>query len=117
MKKEWLKDWHKEVGKEINLKGNTSTSKSIVVALGFSECDKKMKKGFQPVLFVYLIQNYGGLRGFRLTKEKYSAFPHEQEYLLMEGLNVKVLKIQEDVKIQNNHSDLQNFNGKSVTVL
>jgi len=99
MNKEWIEDWREEIGlqgeyegqsvegmlKYIPMHGSTSTSKSMDVALGFSKCGTKYDDNKQAVLFVYSIYNYGGFNGFRLNDKKYSVYPGEQEYLLMEG--------------------------------
>ena len=45
----------------------------------------------------------------------YSAYPHEQEHLLMEGTRVWVLAIEHDVKIVNEH--LPQYNAKTVTIV
>ena len=47
----------------------------------------------------------------------YSAYSHEQEYLLMEGFWVKVLKIEEGVVIENDIPALHDYNGKTLTVV
>ena len=39
--------------------------------------------------------NYSGYCGFRLNSEDYSAYPHECEFLLMDGIRFIVLKVEE----------------------
>lgn len=59
------------------------------------------------------MQNYRGISGFRLNNQEFSAHDHEQEFLLMEGLQVFVIKV-EDVKIDfSHHSSLQLTREKS----
>ena len=116
MNKEWIEDWRDEVGKEyIKLHGSTSTSKNLDVALGFSQCHKDFSSHQQPVLFVYSIRNYEGFDGFRLNSKRYSVYPGEQEYLLMEGFIVYVLGIEDKFTIKNKF--LAKYNSKTVTVI
>jgi len=78
--------------------GNTSTSSNLGVALGFSKCSiNDVKMTGKSVLFVFFFQNYGSFSGFRLNQPEYSAFPHEEEYLLMEGIEVTVLAVDENM--------------------
>ena len=51
----------------------------------------------KSVLFVFFFKNWWGFNGFRLNQPEYSAFPFEEEYLLMEGIPVRVLKVDENV--------------------
>ena len=96
MNKEWITGWREEVGKKwIPMHGSTSTSKNMQVALGLSLCHTNYSDNQQPVLFVYSILNYYGFPGFRLNSKKYSVYPGEQEYLLMEGFEVFVLKVED----------------------
>jgi len=85
--------------KSIPLHGSTSTSKNLDVALGFSKCDQDFEANQQPVLIVTSISNYAGLLGFRLNNKRFSVYPGEQEYLLMEGFQVFVLGVQDGFKI------------------
>ena len=85
--------------KGIPLHGSTSTSKNLDVALGFSKCDQHFEAHQQPVLIVTSIRNYDGFFGFRLSDKRFSVYPGEQEYLLMEGFQVLVLGVQDGFKI------------------
>ena len=90
MEKGWMTGWREDAGKSgedsfIHLPGCTSTSKNLDVALGFSGCHKNYSADHQPVLFVFSIRNWFGFNGFRLNDYKFSVYPQEQEYLLMEG--------------------------------
>ena len=96
--------------------GCTSTSKNLDVALGFSQCDTDYDaENKQAVLFVYSIRNYDGFSGFRLNSKRYTLYPEEQEYLLMEGFRVYVLEVEDGFKIKNQH--LSKYDAKTVTVI
>ena len=57
MKQEWISPYEDVVGgRAVRLPGNTSTSRSPMVALGFA-LDKE-KEGHEAVLFVILCRNY-----------------------------------------------------------
>jgi len=101
MNKEWIKDWvHLSLeGNSIKLTGITSTSKNLEVALDISKCDTKYEDHQQPVLFVYCVRNYDGFRGFRMNNSKFTAYPQEQEYLLMEGFQIYVAEVENDFLI------------------
>ena len=81
------------------------------------------KDGQESVLFVYMMQNYQGFPGFRMNHPDYSNFPEEQEYLLKEGIMVRILDIKRNMKIQNyvkNQKDgnkCANYNGKLITIV
>ena len=82
--------------------GYTSATKSVVIALNQSRCAQpQAPKDATPVLFVFLMQNYDSLEGFRLSNDSYSAYSYEQEYLLQACLNLHVLSIEKDVLIEN----------------
>ena len=98
----WFDAYLKKVGKKVNMPGTTSTSSNLGVALGFSKCSKNKKDIATPgksVLFVFFFMNWRGFKGFRLNQPVYSAFPFEEEYLLMEGIKVWVLRVNENVVI------------------
>ena len=50
-----------------------------------------------PVLFAICAHNYGGLDGFRLTDSRYSAYPGEKEFVMVEGVAMVVLGIEKIV--------------------
>ena len=107
----------------IMMKGNTSTSESLTVALNFAKTANPAKI---LTLFVTVIHNYSEKRpynGFRMNQLHYSAHPEERELLIMEGAAVAVLGIDEFV-VDNKqaHSEEEqelwdNINGKSITVV
>ena len=118
MKKEWTSEWEENVntGKEVNLPGNTSTSRSIKVALNFAKVPQQdSNTTTNSVIFVFLFTNYCGFPGFRLSDSRYSAYPNEEEYLLVEGCPVRVLQIA-DMVITNSHPAVARYNGKTITV-
>lgn len=41
------------------------------------------------------IQNYRNYPGFRMNKEDYTAYKHEEEVVLMEGIRMFVMKVEE----------------------
>ena len=99
-------DYYKnKLGRSVNLSGTTGTSSELSVALDQSRCGKMFKN--QPgksVLFVFLIRNYSFQFFFRANKPEYSPYPYEQEHLLMVGLMLSVVGIEENVVIQHNSS-------------
>ena len=113
MKNEWIEDWRKK--EELKIPGCTSTSKNLDVALGFSQCKKDYPADKQPVLFIFAINNNVGFSGFRLNSKRYSVYPEEQEFLLMEGFGVFILGIEDKMKISNKF--LPDYDGKIVTVI
>ena len=96
----WFDAYLNKVGQEVNMPGTTSTSSNLGVALGFSKCSTSIEDielTGKSVLFVFFFQNYTGFPGFRLNQPEFSAFPDEEVYLLMEGIRVRVLKVDENI--------------------
>ena len=106
MKPQWINGWREMVGRKVSkgkkknnyrpacvkLKGNTSTTKSFRQALlNLNSKDASLI----PVLFTITVRNYLGFHAFRINDERYTAHPYEQEFLLMEGIFVWVLKVEE----------------------
>lgn len=104
----WFYDYKHKVGQEIRMPGIISTFKNFDVALGLSKCSKKYD-GFEgkSVLFVFLNMNFKYYSGFRLNTPELSAFPHEQEILLIEGIKAKVISVDENIIINNKVKGLQ----------
>ena len=108
-----IDEWHKArdlvdgVGTPltVNMPGYTSCSESYRVALQFALNQSTFQSGANeaqasiPVLFVIACQNYMNFNGIRLVSHANSAYPAEQELLLMEGCEVHVLQIQRDFLI------------------
>ena len=63
------------------------------------------------------MRNYSGFAGFRNTDERFTAYTHEQEYLLVEGLKVYVLDVEPNVEFINTRAGLGRWNGAKVTVV
>ena len=102
MEQSWLEPFTKAVGREVlYLKGNTSCSRNPLVALGFA-LDKEPGSKI-PVLFMKCFQNRFGVEGMMMNSEAYSAYPHEGEFLLMEGIPFYILGIDNDVPVDNKY--------------
>ena len=71
----------------------------------------------KSVIFVFLIRNYEGFYGFRLSDERYSAFPAEKEFLLMEGFDVLIINVDNDYVIENKVPGFEAYNSKTVTIV
>lgn len=100
----------------IHMQGTTSTSESFRIALDFA---KTANPNLQPALFVTVIHNYWGFRGFRMNSELYTAHPEEKEILLAEGAKVAVLGV-DDVLIDNAWTGdpfWKDWNGKTISVV
>ena len=53
-----------------------------------------------------------------MTDKRFSAYSaDEQEFLLMEGIMVYVLDIEEGFEIRNDLEDLQKYHGNKITVI
>ena len=85
----------------VQIRGHMSANENYRIALNQIKRISN-REDAQQVLFVILMQNYAknGLGAFRLNGETYSAHPDEQEVLLMDGLPVFVLHI-EQVFVEN----------------
>ena len=92
MKKDWLEPYIKNVGKKVHLKGMTSTSKDVKVALGFALDEEKEQH--IAVLFMIGNQNFVGPNGIFMNHECYSSYPAESELLLQEGCPVHILSVE-----------------------
>ena len=116
MRPEWIADWSQKQGHIVNLPGCISTTRSVEMGLRYSYCHDKSRVGDEKsVLVVILLQNHIGFRGFRLNQPKYTPYPYEQEYLMMEGFEVKILNVDRDVSIDNGNVDV--FDGGVVTII
>lgn len=118
MNTDWIEDWRKQIGKnEIDLHGIMNTSKNLEVALNYTKCHTEYAAEQQPVLFVYSIRNYNHFSGFRLNDKRFTPYPEEEEYLLMDGFWIYVLDVEDNYEIVNKHKAFQKFNGKKITVV
>lgn len=105
----FIKDGHQEKPAYICMQGLTSTSQSLRTALSFGATQSKSRK---TVIFVMNIQNYAGFAGFRLNREEYSSHYYEKEVLLVEGIPMFVLGV-EDIYLdlrKNNKTMWKDFN-------
>ena len=115
MKNEWIEDYENHVGSSIKFKGFTSTSRSIQVALKFAfptaEDDKI------PVLFSISCSNYVGILGIKISNEGCSCYPDEDETVFMDGATVNIWSIERQVKIDNKHKGMEQYDGKELTCI
>ena len=70
-----------------------------------------------PTLFVISVRNYGSPEGMRMNNEAYTSYPGENEILLREGCQVRVLDIEDGVEIINPFLRYKEFNGKVFTIV
>ena len=82
----------------------TSTSLSYRVALHFAQgavnSDPTTSDDLHNVLFAICLRNYEGFHGFRMNSALYGAHPDENEILLIEGVDMHVLGV-EEMEIEN----------------
>ena len=59
-----------------------------------------------------------------MTDERFTAFPYEQEVLLMEGSTVNVLEVEDKLVVKNDiktsedkDEDIRRFNNKTISVV
>jgi len=78
------------------LPGNTSAYMNLETAL---KLNKSPSTDTVFVLFVFLMKNYSGFSGVRLNKDQYSAFPGEEEFLIVEGSPATVLAVDEALQV------------------
>ena len=107
----------------VHLPGVTSTSLSFKVALQFAKVAhdpmSANSKDLQSVLFAICLHNWSGYNGFRMDSALYGAHPDEKEILLMEGVPVYVLGV-EEMEVDNSLSGddfWSELNMKRVTVI
>lgn len=79
----------------VRLLGPTSAYDSFDIALNFC---LNVQETMQTVLFVFCMQNWRTIKGFRLNHQQYSSHYLEQETILMDGIDMSLLSIDE-VKI------------------
>jgi len=70
----------------------------------------------RPVIFVICLQNYNGFKGFRLNKAKYSSHHHDEELLLLDGVTMFVVNVEELV-FETEVESLLQFNNKTFTIV
>ena len=67
-------------------------------------------------MFVISVQNYYGFKCFSLNGEKYSAYPQENEVILLDGTQVVVMKV-EEVEVRNEEARFSHLNGRKLTLI
>ena len=71
-----------------------------------------------PVLYVLCLSNYNEAQGMLLNTSAFSAYPSESELILVEGIEVYILGIEESFEIENESSPfMEKFNGKMMTIV
>ena len=82
-------------GKHVNLQGFTSTSQLKEKALSFALFDITAPENKGKVSVLFQISFKGNQQFFSLNSRDYSAYPHEEEILIQEGIKFKVIDIVE----------------------
>ena len=78
----------------VYLPENTSCTRNPKIALNYALSNPK--SAHVPVLFSINCVNYKPPIGTNLNNEAYSAYPSEEEYILMEGSFVFILSVERD---------------------
>ena len=76
----------------VRLHGPVSAYDSFDIALNFC---LTVPETMETVLFVFCMHNWRTIKGFRLNHQQYSAHYLEQETLLMDGIDLTVLAVDE----------------------
>ena len=97
---EWINEWRAHIDKHVCMASNITATRSLLPALQISNCHNHIDDpDYKPVLFVFLLKNYNGFSGWRLTNSNYTAYPQEQEFLFREGFGIIVLHVDDSVLI------------------
>ena len=117
MKPAWIEEYRRQDPlKQIKWPGNTGCSQSIKVALDDALFENQGDEGYIPVLFSICMKNYQRFTGVRLCNENYSAYPSENDTLLMEETSVFTLGV-EDHLIQNTHPGFEDYYNMRMTII
>lgn len=81
----------------------TIYTRSVNHALGDSMVN--LKDQCVPCLFVIACRNYQGFAGFSIGNQAYSAYPAEQEVILNDDCNVKVLDVMHQYPLHSRSND------------
>jgi len=73
-------------------------------------------KNLKPVLFVICMKNYKSYHSFRLNDAKYTAHPYEQEYIMMEGILMHLMKV-EEIHIKTANWIYRELNDRLLTII
>ena len=57
------------------------------------------------------------MSAFQLSHEAYSAYPEEQEVVLIEGIKMFVTKVEHKVRILNKNEGCEEYNKKQLTII
>jgi len=94
----WIDSWAaKPCGDFVKFPGITSTTSSFHNALNSAiPCAPTQ----HPVLFVFLVRNHYGLFGWRMDDVVYTPYVGDREVILMEGLEVYVLRTEREMLVE-----------------
>ena len=99
------------------MQGTTAATLNPRVALDFANCNQKqVALGLRPVVFVLCMQNYYGFKGVRVNLTRYSSHHFEEEVLLMDGIKMFVVSV-EEVTFQSEIDSMQKYNDKRLTLI
>ena len=102
----------------VSLSGSSSCTQNLTIALNFAFKNiQEAQEDMKSVLFVISCQNYKGYQGFRLNNAGYTAYPLEEEVLLVEGCEVVILSVVADFEIPRESRAFEPYNGKYVTMI
>jgi len=75
---EWINEWRAHIDKHVCMATNITATRSLLPALQISNCHNHIDDpDYKPVLFVFLLKNYNGFSGWRLTNSNYTPYPQE----------------------------------------
>ena len=63
------------------------------------------------------MQNYYGFKGVRINQNRFSSHHFEEEVLLMEGIKMFVVSVEEQVVLNSEIESLKKYNEKKITVI
>lgn len=99
------------------MQGTTATTLNPRVALDFANCNQKqLALDLHPVVFVFCMQNYYGFKGVRINLTRYSSHHFEEEVLLMDGIKMFVVGV-EQITFQSEIESMKKYNDKQVTLI
>ena len=112
---EWIQPYESTLGTLVRLPGSNSCyfDPTFALDMAFKNSQQQQK----AVLFVIACHNFLSPYGFQMCDEAYTAYPHEGEYLLMEGCQVHVLTVEREFKLHNVGKVFEKFRDRTVTVI
>ena len=87
---------NRSIAGHIKLRGIMSATDNMRMALMSSLAQKGINDSLIPTLFVICFHNFScwyPYYGYRMNQQSYSAHHHEREMILMDGITMLVLKI------------------------